>query len=74
MTTIQEDDAAAKRAAEIWDKEKESKSGSGTGTWWTDRSQTDDGIVAAAAGVFKRRRLHGIPNITWYRTDGGIRL
>jgi hypothetical protein len=41
-TTILEDDTEAKRAAELWAKEKEGQSGSGTWTWWTDGSQTDD--------------------------------
>jgi hypothetical protein len=36
--TILEDDTEAKRAAELWEKEKQGKSGSGTWTWWTDRS------------------------------------
>jgi hypothetical protein len=48
-TTILEDDTEAKRAAELWAKEKEGKSGSGTWTWWTDRSRTDNVRVGAAA-------------------------
>jgi len=32
-TTILEDDAAAKRATELWAREKEGKAGSGTWTW-----------------------------------------
>jgi len=47
--TILEDDAAAKRAAELWAKRKEIKAGSGTWTWWTDGSRTDDGRLGAAA-------------------------
>jgi len=37
-TTILEDDTEAKRAAELWAKEKEEMSGSGTWTWWTGGS------------------------------------
>jgi hypothetical protein len=48
-TTILEYDTEAKRAAELWAKEKEGKSGSGTWTWWTDRSRTDNVRVGAAA-------------------------
>jgi len=48
-TTILEEDAAAKRAAERWVREKEGKAGSGTWTWWTDGSRTDDRRVGAAA-------------------------
>jgi len=48
-TTILDDDAAAKRAAERWAREKEGKSGSGAWVWWTDGSQTDDGRVGATA-------------------------
>jgi hypothetical protein len=48
-TTILEDDTEAKRAAELWAKEKEGKLGSGTWTWWTDGSRTDDERVGAAA-------------------------
>jgi ribonuclease HI len=49
-TTIMEDDAAAKRAAKLWAREKEGKAKSGTWTWWTDGSRTDAGKVGAAAG------------------------
>ena len=48
-TTILEDATQAKRAAELWAKEKEGKSGSGTCTWWTDGSRTDHERVGAAA-------------------------
>jgi ribonuclease HI len=48
-TTILEDDAAAKRAAELWVRENEGKAGSGTWMWWTDGSRKDDGRVGAAA-------------------------
>jgi len=48
-TTITEDDTAAKRAAELWAKEKEGKLGSGTWTWWTDGSQRDNERVGSAA-------------------------
>jgi hypothetical protein len=47
--TIREDDDAAKRVAELCEREKEGKSGSGTWMWWTDESRTDDGRVQAAA-------------------------
>jgi len=47
-TSILEDDTEAKRAAELWVKEKEGKSRSGTRTWWTDGSRTDDKRVGAA--------------------------
>ena len=53
-TTMPEDDAEAKRAAELWAKRKESKAGSGTWTWWTDGSRTDDGRVDAAAVCLNR--------------------
>jgi len=48
-TTMPEDDAEAKTAAELWAKRKESKAGSGTWTWWTAGSQPDNGRVEAAA-------------------------
>jgi len=47
-TTIQEDDAAATRPAELWAKEMEHKSGSGSRMWCTDGSQTDNRRVGAA--------------------------
>jgi len=53
-TTILEEDAVAKRAAEQWAREKEGKSESGTWTWWTDGSHTDDGRVGAAAIYLNR--------------------
>jgi len=48
-TTILEDDAAAKKAAQLWAKRNERTAGSGIWTQSTDRSQTDDGRVGAAA-------------------------
>ena len=48
-TTILEDDTEAKRAADLWAKEKAGESGSGTWSWWTDGSRTDDARVGDSA-------------------------
>ena len=48
-TTILEDTAAAKSAAQHWAREKEAKIGAGVRMWWTDGSRSDDGRVGAAA-------------------------
>jgi len=45
-----EDDAAAKRAAEIYPTGKEIRGGFGCWTCWTDISRADDGRVGAEAG------------------------
>jgi len=47
-STILEDDAAARIATELWTTSNECMVRSGTWTWWTDRSRTDSGRVAAA--------------------------
>jgi hypothetical protein len=39
-TTILEDDAAAKRATELWATRKQRNTGSGTRTWWMDYKWT----------------------------------
>jgi hypothetical protein len=46
-TSILEDDARAKSAAELWVRRMECKVGSGTWIWWTDRSGTDNVKVGA---------------------------
>jgi len=53
-TTIMDDTAAAKRAAQLWAREKEAKFGTGGWMWSTDGSRSDDGRVGAAA-VCKHR-------------------
>jgi hypothetical protein len=53
-TTILEDDIEAKRAAELWAKEKEGKSGSAIWIWWTDRSRMHNERVGAAAVCLNR--------------------
>jgi hypothetical protein len=53
-TTILEDDAAAKRAAEQGAKRMGSQAGSGTWTGWTDGSRMDNGRVAASAVCLNR--------------------
>jgi hypothetical protein len=47
-TTVLEDDATEKRAAELWVQSKQCKAGSGTWSWWTDGSPTNVRIVGAA--------------------------
>jgi len=42
-TTILDDTAAAKSAAQGWAREKEAKIGAGVWMWWTDGSRSDDG-------------------------------
>ena len=44
-----DDTAAAKGAAHHWASEKEAMIGAGIGIWWTDRSQSDNGLVGTAA-------------------------
>jgi len=48
-TTILEDDTEAKRAADLWAKEKAGESGSGTWSWWTDGSRTENERVGDSA-------------------------
>jgi len=48
-TTILDDTAAAKSAAQRWAREKEAKIGGGVWMWWTNGSRSDDGRVGAAA-------------------------
>jgi hypothetical protein len=42
-TTILDDTAAAKSAAQRWTRENEAKIRAGVWTWWTDGSRSDDG-------------------------------
>jgi len=48
-TTILDNTAAAKSAAQHWAREKEAKIGAGVSMWWTDGSRSDDGRVGPAA-------------------------
>jgi len=48
-TTILDDTAGAKSAAQRWAMEKEAKVGAGVWMWWIDGSRSDDGWVGAAA-------------------------
>jgi len=47
-TTILDDTAAAKSAAQRWAREKEANIGAEVSMWWTDGSRSDDGRVGAA--------------------------
>jgi len=48
-TTILDDTAAARSAAQYWAREKEAKIRAGVWMWWTDGSRSDGGRVGAAA-------------------------
>jgi len=48
-TTVLDETAPAKSAAQRWAREKEAKIGAGVWMWWTDGSRSDDGRVRAAA-------------------------
>jgi len=47
-TTILDDTAAAKSAAQRWPRAREAKIRAGVWMWWTDGSRSDDGRVGGA--------------------------
>jgi hypothetical protein len=46
-TTILDNTAVAKSAAQCWAREKDAKIGAGVWMWWTDASRSDDDRVGA---------------------------